>query len=97
MRHRTRRIGALAYLRRSTDRQEISLTTQLDWALVEAARHAVRLDASSADLEHMQAARLSAYKGLRLDDGISGADLDAPRVPGADRQTPWPTPRSPTC
>src|SRR5262249_50766175 len=57
---------------------EISLTTQLEWAIAEAARHSVVLDASPADLVHMQATRRSSYKGLRLDDGISGADLTRP-------------------
>lgn len=69
---------ALAYLRRSTDRQEISLPTQLEWAMAEAARHSVSLDASPADLDYMQATRRSSYKGLRIDDGISGADLTRP-------------------
>lgn len=73
-----KRNRALAYLRRSTDRQEISLASQLEWALAEAGRHSVAFDASSADLIHMQVSRLSSFKDLRLDDGITGADLTRP-------------------
>jgi DNA invertase Pin-like site-specific DNA recombinase len=69
---------ALTYLRRSTNRQVISLESQLGWALAEAERHSVALDASLADLTHMQANRLHSSKGLRLDDGITGADLTRP-------------------
>src|SRR5689334_11557118 len=75
----TRRRGrALAYLRRSTGRQELSLAAQLDWALDQARRHGVPLDARPADLEAMQARGLHSYEGLRLDDGITGADLTRP-------------------
>ena len=69
---------ALAYLRRSTSRQEVSLTTQLEWACQQAALHAVRLDASPADLEQMQATRVTSLKGLRIDDGRTGADMARP-------------------
>ena len=69
---------ALAYLRRSTDRQEISLSAQLDWARGQAAVHGVELDASPADLAHLRDKGFSSYKGLRVDDGISGADMNRP-------------------
>src|SRR4051812_37197405 len=69
---------ALAYLRRSTSRQEVSLTTQLEWARQQAVAHAVRLDASPADLGQMQAARITSLNGLRIDDGRTGADMDRP-------------------
>jgi hypothetical protein len=69
---------ALVYLRRSTGRQEASLATQLQWATAEAARLGVALEAAPADLERMRADRLHAYRDIRLDDGISGADLGRP-------------------
>jgi len=65
----------LVYLRRSTDKQEISLPFQLEWAIATARHHGVTLDATVADLEHMQALGLRCYKDIRLDDGITGADL----------------------
>ncbi len=68
----------LDYLRRSTDKQEISLPRQLDWAIAAARQHGVVLDAAVADLTHMQAQRLHSYKTLRLDDGITGSDLTRP-------------------
>jgi DNA invertase Pin-like site-specific DNA recombinase len=69
---------ALVYLRRSTSRQEASLETQLQWAIAEATRMAVALEAAPADLERMQAGRLHTYRDIRLDDGITGADLRRP-------------------
>ncbi len=69
---------ALLYIRRSTDQQELSLANQLEWGLAIAARHGLQLNTSSADLEHMQANHLHSYKGLRLDDGVTGADLNRP-------------------
>src|SRR5262249_897750 len=45
----------LDYLRRSTDKQEISLPKQLEWAVAAARQHGVALDAAVADLAHMQA------------------------------------------
>src|ERR1700687_1060846 len=68
----------LLYLRRSSGRQETSLETQLDWACTESARLRVSLDASRSDLRYMQEHRLSSYKDLRLDDSITGADLERP-------------------
>ena len=44
---------ARVYLRRSTGKQESSMYAQLEWAVAEAPRHGVRLDATRADLEHM--------------------------------------------
>ena len=74
---RTKDLG-LAYLRRSSDKQEISLDQQLEWAIGAAAREGVALDAIPADLASMQANRLHTYKGLRIDDGITGSDLNRP-------------------
>jgi hypothetical protein len=68
----------LDYLRRSTDKQEISLTKQLEWAITAARQHGVALDAEVADLVHMQARRLCSFKAVRLDDGITGSDLTRP-------------------
>jgi hypothetical protein len=68
----------LTYLRRSTDKQEISLPSQLDWAIGAARQHGVVFDATLADLAHMQLAGLHSHKAIRLDDGISGADLTRP-------------------
>src|SRR5438477_151608 len=68
----------LLYARRSTDKQEISLPSQLDWAVATASQHGVALDAGPADLTHMQALRLHSYKAVRLDDGITGADMTRP-------------------
>jgi DNA invertase Pin-like site-specific DNA recombinase len=69
---------ALIYLRRSSDRQEISLQAQLDWALREAERHGLAVDASIEHLHRMQREELSALGSLRIDDGITGADLSRP-------------------
>ena len=68
----------LIYLRRSSDRQEISLQAQLNWAIIEARNHNVQVDASNEDLHDMQQSRLSVFKSIRLDDAITGADLNRP-------------------
>jgi hypothetical protein len=68
----------LIYLRRSSGRQETSLETQLAWALSAATRERVVLDASLDDLSFMKAKRLTTYKDIRLDDSVTGADLDRP-------------------
>ena len=68
----------LMYLRRSTEKQEISLPSQLDWALGMAQKHGVEVDAEPGDLAVMQARGLHSYKAIRLDDGISGSDLTRP-------------------
>lgn len=70
--------NAIAYLRKSTHRQESSMQMQLEWAIGEAARQGVRLDAGLEDLKHMQEQRLTISKGICLDEGISGAELDRP-------------------
>lgn len=72
---RTKNRG-LIFLRRSSGRQESSLQVQLEWALRAAAAEGVRIEASLADLEHMQRKGLHSYKDVRLDDAISGADLE---------------------
>lgn len=74
-----RNIGeALVYLRRSTDQQELSLQYQLTWAIGEAAKQGIALDATLEDLEYARIHTRHSYKAIRLDDGISGADLQRP-------------------
>ena len=68
----------LVHLRRSSSGQELSLGEQLRWALAEAKRHGIDLEASDADLLHMQRHGLHSYKGIRLDDAITGADMQRP-------------------
>jgi DNA invertase Pin-like site-specific DNA recombinase len=68
----------LVYLRRSSGRQETSLETQLEWAIAAAHRAGVLLEASQDDLQLMKIQRLTSYKDIRLDDSITGADLDRP-------------------
>ncbi|MBI4305431.1 MAG: recombinase family protein [Chloroflexi bacterium] len=54
------------------------METQLTWAIGEAARQNVPLDASQDDLKYMRTHRLISYKDIRLDDSITGADLSRP-------------------
>jgi hypothetical protein len=68
----------LVYLRRSDLRQELSLPTQLSWALGEAKRLGVSVEGDLNDLKHMQDHGLTALKSLRLDDGVTGGDLSRP-------------------
>lgn len=67
-----------AYVRRSTTKQETGIFEQLNWAVAEAKKLGVRLDAAPADLEYMLARGLVEHKGLFLDDGVSGSDLSRP-------------------
>lgn len=68
----------LIYLRRSGDRQETSLEKQLAWALHAAKQHAVAVDATVEDLVYMQDHGLHTYKSLRLDNAVTGSDLERP-------------------
>lgn len=68
----------LVFLRRSSGRQETSLQVQLEWAIKRAAADGVRLDAQLGDLAEMQARGLHSYKDIRLDDAITGANLERP-------------------
>lgn len=61
------------YLRRSSSKQESSLTTQLEWAVEKARSLGVPLRATIADLQHMQANHLVAYRDIFLDDATSGS------------------------
>src|SRR4051812_18999068 len=74
---RTKNRG-LAYLRRSSGRQEASLETQLQWAINEASRIGMPLRGSLADLERMKTGKLHSYQDIRLDDSVTGADLTRP-------------------
>jgi DNA invertase Pin-like site-specific DNA recombinase len=67
---------ALAYLRRSQSRQELGIRNQLEWAITEAAKLGVALDAKPNDVDHMQRNGLREFKGIYLDDGVTGADLN---------------------
>src|SRR5690348_12861758 len=66
----------LTYLRRSESRNELGMPAQLEFALRMAKELGVRLDATQADLEYMIRNKLHAYKSLRIDDSITGADMD---------------------
>jgi hypothetical protein len=66
---------ALVYARRSTKKQEISLPAQIEWAIRAAQQHGVALDATVADLEYMQAKKLHSFKAIRLEDGVTGANM----------------------
>lgn len=79
---------AKALLRRSTGLQEKSLEQQLDWAIARAKTEGVALDATPADLAHMKANRLHAYKGLYVDDAITGSDLTRPGLSAMLREIP---------
>src|SRR5690348_16528879 len=68
----------LIYVRRSESRNELGMPAQLDFALRSAKEHEVRVAASQADLEYMIANKLHSYKSLRMDDSITGADMDRP-------------------
>lgn len=69
---------ARVYLRRSETKQEMSLHDQLRIALGRAAELGVSIQATSADIDYMQANGLLRYKDLYLDDGLKGDDLERP-------------------
>ena len=56
----------------------MSLPAQVAWGIAAAKEHGVILDITNSDLTHMQSHRLSSYKALRLDDGITGSDMTRP-------------------
>ena len=68
----------LVYLRRSTDSQENSLQMQLAWAIRKAGELGVNIEASLDDLQTMQAKRKHSFKSIRLDDAISGTEMNRP-------------------
>ena len=69
---------AIAYLRRSSGRQEASLETQLDWALRTAEKYEISLHGSHDALAQMLAAGQCESGDIFVDDGITGADLSRP-------------------
>src|SRR5271155_1694514 len=66
---------ALTYLRRSSSRQELGIGNQLEWAIAEAAKLGVSLDAELDDVDRMKREGLKEFKGIFLDDGVTGANL----------------------
>src|SRR5688572_2668759 len=52
--------------------------SQLEWAVAEAARYGVRLDADRHTLDQMLAQHLTQLRHIYIDDGRSGADLNRP-------------------
>ncbi|HET6328315.1 MAG TPA: recombinase family protein [Planctomycetaceae bacterium] len=66
---------ALTYLRRSSLRQELGIRNQLEWAIAEAAKLGVSLDAERDDVVHMEREGLKEFKSIFLDDGVTGANL----------------------
>ena len=77
MRRQNKNLG-LIYLRRSGKRQELSLEMQLEWALKEAQRQEVKVDATKDYLEFMLENGLFSNKSIRLDNAVSGSDLGRP-------------------
>ena len=69
---------ALVYLRRSTGKQEASMSSQLRWALDAAPTFGVKTHVTQADAARLLAERKHEHGNLYLDDGITGADLDRP-------------------
>src|SRR5215207_4444740 len=69
---------ARVYLRRSTRKQGSGIESQLDWAITQARQLGVTIDATLTDLQHIVGRKLTRYKHIYLDDGITGADLDRP-------------------
>jgi len=79
----SRQLGrGLAYLRRSTTKQELGIRSQLEWAIAEAKQRGVLLDATLADLDRMEAEGLNHFKDIFFDDGITGSDLSRPAFVG---------------
>ena len=74
----TERYEQRTYLRRSQSRQELSLHDQLGIVLRRAVELNVPLDITLADLDYMLDNRLHHYKGLYVDDGLKGDDLERP-------------------
>jgi hypothetical protein len=69
---------AIVYVRRSTTRQAVSLSQQLEWAIGKAGELGLALDTSPEDLRFAQEQRLSCHRNLYLDDGRTGSDLKRP-------------------
>lgn len=74
----TRKLRAVAYLRRSTTDQDTSLDMQFSWALRRSAQVDCPLEATAADFTKMQAQFAHEFGPIYLDDGISGSDESRP-------------------
>ena len=66
----------LVFLRRSGDQQETSIDKQVTWALKAAQQKGVAVDMTHDDVQHMLEHKLHTYKSIRLDDAITGGDLE---------------------
>ena len=82
---------AVAYLRRSTSKQEESLDTQLRWAIAKADEMGYELDADVSLLGQMESSRKFHLQGVFIDDAVSGSEesrpgLDALRTALRSRQ-----------
>ncbi len=58
--------------------QETGIFDQLKWAINEASKLGLNLSGTREDLEHMERRKLSTYKDLYLDSGVTGADMNRP-------------------
>lgn len=68
----------VAYLRRSTVKQEDSLSLQLQWAIQRSQDEPFELDADEHLLQAMLNDGVSERRGLFIDNGISGSKMDRP-------------------
>jgi len=68
----------IVYIRKSVQGDKLSPVTQLDWAIREAQRHNIDMDASEQMLEEMLYARTSHRGDVYVDVGISGAEMQRP-------------------
>ncbi len=76
---------SIAYLRRSSDQQGLSLSAQLDWAHEEAVRRGLTLTGSPADLESALLSRDARFGDVCLDNAITGSELDRPGLSALKR------------
>lgn len=72
---------AVAYLRRSTGKQEESLESQLDWAIQKAKELDCDFDADQSLLRCMRRDNVAHRRGLFIDDSVSGS---VKKRPGLD-------------
>ena len=72
--------NGIIYLRRSSSRQELSLDAQLIWALGKVKTEGLQVDATLEDLKYMRRHKLASYKSIRLDDAVTGGDLNRPGI-----------------
>jgi hypothetical protein len=76
---KTRRTNrAIAYYRRSDDKQEASLGQQHHWAREQGDKLGVVFRGSVADVERMQQRKLVHDQDIYIDDAVTGGDLSRP-------------------